>query len=876
MPLSAGTRLGPYQIVAPLGAGGMGEVYRAQDTRLDRTVALKVLPLHLAEREDLRQRFQVEARAIARLQHPNICAVFDVGADSGVDYLILEYLEGETLEKRLERGPLPVSEALQLGIQIASGLDAAHRAGITHRDLKPGNVMLTKSGAKLLDFGLAKFDQKAAAASSSTGMATLTKALTVEGAIMGTFHYMAPEQLEGADADARTDIFAFGLLLYEAITGRKAFQGKSQATLISAIMTADPTPLSTLQPMAPPALERVIGRCIAKDPDERWQSTRDLCRELEWIALGGSQIGAQAAAAGTAARKSTSRLPWIVAALAVAAAAVLAWVHFRERPQSLPMVRFSVAIPPKLPFIAGPRLSPDGSKALVWLGNSGSIWNIYVYTLATGEYKLLPATEEATYSCWSPDSRYVASLNSTAGELRKIEVAGGGFSILAKTTSTNSLAWSRGGILYGGGDGNFYLIPAEGGAPRKVLASTDTATFLQWLPDGEHFLFTVASGGGLETRVASIQGGNPKAVLQSTDYALYAPDGRLLFARNGALLAQAFDPAKLALSGSPSTIVASISTANRSSYSVSQNGILTFHAGLGSGEQQLTWFDRTGRKLGEVGGVDFYTNPALSPDGKRLAVGVGDYFAKKRDIWVFDLVRGGSSRLTFDPADDFNPTWSPDGRYIAFGSDRKGKRDLYRKLASGTGDDELLFENATDSKAPDSWSQDGRYIWVTFQVPGKSDNIYLFTVADRKMEKYLATSFAEDKAHLSPDGRWLAYRSNESGHDEIYLQPFPADGERWQVSTAGGTEPQWRNDGKELFFLAGKALTAVDIKAAGKSVEIGIPHKLFDANVPTISVRNRYLATGDGQKFLVVSQEEQLDATGFDVILNWPELLKGK
>jgi hypothetical protein len=421
------------------------------------------------------------------------------------------------------------------------------------------------------------------------------------------------------------------------------------------------------------------------------------------------------------------------------------------------------------------------------------------------------------------------------------------------------------------------LVSAEGGTPRQVspAASRYGLGFLQWLPDGEHFLVSLPSGGTeYETRAVSIRGGNPKTILQASGSAIYAPEGRLLFVRNNALLAQPFDPARLELSGSPSTLAPIIDAGNRRSFGVSRNGILMFHAAIKSAGQQMTWFDRAGRKLGEVGGVNFYTNPAISPDGKRLAVGVGDYNLKKRDIYVFDLVRGGSYRLTFDPADDFNPTWSPDGRYIAFGSDRKGRRDVFRKLASGTGEDEVLFEDQTAQKVPESWSHDGRFLWMTVNLPGKSNDIYLFSLADRKFEKYIATPFSEDKAQLSPDGRWLAYHSQESGRDEIYLQPFPATGERWQVSTSGGTEPQWRGDSKELFFLWDKAITAADIKPTGKSVEIGIPHKLFETSVDTNAVRNRYRAAADGEKFLVVFRPEQDEATGFDTIMNWPELLR--
>jgi hypothetical protein len=378
----------------------------------------------------------------------------------------------------------------------------------------------------------------------------------------------------------------------------------------------------------------------------------------------------------------------------------------------------------------------------------------------------------------------------------------------------------------------------------------------------------------METRVASLRGGTPKAILQSSYGAIFASGGYLLFVRNNALLAQSFDPRSLTLAGAPATLVPSVLAISFRLFSASDNGVLAYHPGTGTRRLRLTWFDRAGHQLGNVGPVDEYSNPALSPDGKRLAVGIGEVLAKKRDIWIFDLVRGGSYRLTFDPADDFNPVWSPDGQYIAFGSDRKGMRNLYRKLASGTGEDELLYESADHDNAPESWSRDGRYIWLN--IPGKLNDIYRFSVADRKLEPYIVTPLTEDKAQPSPDGRWLAYHVQDIGRNEVYMQPLPATGERWQVSTAGGDEPQWRGDSKELFFTSGNTIMAVDIKPTGKGVEIGVPHALFECKVSSNYLRNRFVPTADGQRFLVVTQEDQPDQPGFETIMNWPELLKGK
>jgi eukaryotic-like serine/threonine-protein kinase len=451
-------------------------------------------------------------------------------------------------------------------------------------------------------------------------------------------------------------------------------------------------------------------------------------------------------------------------------------------------------------------------------------------------------------------------------------------------------------VLFGEGARSLYRVPAQGGTPQKVLSLAAGESFgplADFLPDGDHFLFGVSLAGSVETKVASLGGSQPKAILQSTSPAIYSPTGHLLFVRNDALLAQAFDAGKLALSGSPITLVSSVNialsgspinsaptanTAGLRSFSVSGNGILTYHPGGAGAGQRLTWFDRSGRKLGDVGAPDRYTSPALSPDGKRMAVGIGDLNRKTRDIWVFDLVRGGSYRLTFDPADDLNPVWSPDGRYIAFASDRKGKRDLYRKLASGTGEEELLFEDQAGNKVPESWSHDGRYIFASVLAPHNPAAIYRFSPADRKFEKYVSGPSNIDKSQLSPDGRWLAYRAQESGRDEVYLQPFPATGERWQLSTAGGNDPQWRGDNKELYFLNGDNITisAVDIKPSGNSIEIGIPHALFEARITSLNFRNRYVPTADGQKFLVVVDGDASQIESFETVMNWPEMLRSK
>ncbi|HEY3841185.1 MAG TPA: protein kinase [Bryobacteraceae bacterium] len=852
MELKPGAILGPYEIVSPIGEGGMGEVYKARDPRLDRTVALKV------SKAEFTERFAHEARMVAQLNHPRICTLHDVGPN----YLVMEFVEGVPL-----KGPLPADKAMEYAIQILDALDAAHRQGITHRDLKPANILVTKRGIKMLDFGLAK----QAFALKQDGE-TMT-ALTTQGEIAGTLQYMAPEQLQGKAVDGRADIFAFGCVLYEMLTGKRAFDGENAASIIAGVLER---PAPSIGAVAPAALDRALQVCLAKDPDERWQSARDLGREIRWIASG----GAESAKPLPTAKRGLLRAAWAVAAMGLIAAAGLAWLYFHRPAQVLPVARFTVALPAKPPFLSGPFLSPDGTTAAFYAGDTSSN-QMYLYTLATGEIRPLPNSANVSSVCWSPDSRYLAVTTRGGGDLRRIEVATGSSTALAPTASDAVVTWSRDGvILYGGSfDGAIYWLPAAGGTPQKLAFSLPSGEYirdLRFLPDSEHFLASIGRIGGtgaFEIRVGSLKSGTPSALLQVTDAALFAPPNYILFLRGNALMAQAFDPGKLSMIGPPLTIAPGVTATTTERYSASETGVVTFHRSF-AGTLQLTWYDRTGKRLGTVGGVDEYSGPALSPDGKRLAVAVGSLAAKTRDIWVYDLVRGSSYRLTSDPADDINPIWSPDGRTILFTSNRRGKRDIYRRLASGIGDDELVYADTHD-KAVESISPDGRTVWLNIADPKTSTDIYQFSLEDRKLTKYISTPFVEDKAQLSPDGHWLAYRSGENGHVEIYLQPYPATGERWQVSTAGGDEPQWRGDGKELFFLAGDTLSAVDMKASGNSMNIGVPRALFDVSIPPGNIRNHYVPAADGQKFLVVWQPEKQSA-GFDAIVNWPELVKGK
>ena len=850
MELKPGAKLGPYEIVSPIGEGGMGEVYKARDPRLDRTIALKVSKAAFTER------FAHEARMVAQLNHPRICTLHDVGPN----YLVMEFVEGAPL-----KGPLPVAKAMEYAIQILDALDAAHRRGIVHRDLKPANILVTKQGVKLLDFGLAKQETVL-----KPDDATQT-ALTTQGEVAGTLQYMAPEQLQGKTIDARVDIFAFGCVLYEMLTGKRAFDGANSASIIAGILER---PAPSIVDIAPAALDRALTHCLAKDPDDRWQSARDLAFEIRSIAAGESDA---AEPAMTKAR--FPRAAWFIAAIAAVAliaVAGLAWRDAHRPVQTLSLARFTVPMPADL--TGGPYLSPDGTVAAYWRGDTTATNQMYLYFVATGESRLLSNAARVSRFCWSPDSRYIATQTSN-GDLRKIEIATGSTTVLTQLTSSgDGIAWSsKGQVLYDNGDGALYTVAAEGGAPRKVpsepLPAGNRIASLNFLPDGEHFLMSVfAPGAGTtpahyEIRMASLTG-SASRLLTGAGYAEYVPPGRLVFVRGNVLQAQPFDAGKLALSGEPVTIAT-----NLISFSVSATGILTLRRLLAPRPSQLTWYDRSGTKLGTVGDIDEYSNPALSPDGNRLAVAIGSFLTQLREIWIYDLERGGSYRLTHDPGQDHtNPVWSPDGNTIVFARKRALNFDIYRKLASGTGDAELLYSDG-EAKFPDSVSADGVWLHVN---GAKGRDIYRFSFDDRKLTKYISTGFSADDGQISPDGHWLAYRDNQNGKFEVYIQPFPFTGERYQISTAGGVEPQWRKDSRELFFLAGKTLNAVEIRPDAKSSNpAGMPHWLFDVDINAFDIRNHYVPAPDGRKFLVVTQQAQ-PGQSFDAIVNWPELLNGK
>jgi Tol biopolymer transport system component len=795
----------------------------------------------------------------------------------------MEHLEGETLAARLQRGALPAADVLQFGVQISDALDKAHRQGLIHRDLKPGNVMLTKTGAKLLDFGLARPVNSGPVEAALSRTPTMSQPLTAQGSIVGTFQYMAPETLEGHEADARSDIFALGAVLYEMATGKKAFEGKSQASLIAAILEREPAPIASIAPLAPPALDRLVRGCLAKDPDERIQTAHDVRLQLQWLAEGGSLAGVPAPVA--ARRRSRERVAWAMFGAAALATVSLAAALWLRRPAPPRVVRFEVNPPPGTTNVGWPRLSPDGRLLAFFATDSAGAQRIWIRPIDALEAHPLAGTENAGRPFWSPDGRFLAYISD--GKLRKIPVAGGPAVTIAEAPGGSDGAWgSRDVILFDGGPSDSIMtVSATGGVakPATRLDRRRGETLNAWpcfLPDGRHFLFVASTAAVPNLIKVGTLGSWETVELGPCDGRVeYAPPGYLVFSREGTPLAQPFDARALKTRGDPVPIGESVAVGSvAGNFSVSSEGTLAYRPERAEATSELTWVDRSGRSLGAAGPPAQYRDLTLSLDGTRVAVCIVDTRSNHEDIWVRQFARGVTSRLTFEKNDEVWPVWSPDGSRVAYAATPATEFRTFTKPASGVGGEDSLGHVLGGPEGPTDWSRDGRWIVTARRAGPTLWDIWVHaTGGGSKPEPLIQTPFSERNARLSPDGRWLAYSSNESGRNEIYVQAFPVPGGKWQVSNGGGTQPQWRGDGKELFYRAlDQSITAVPV-TTGATFEVGTPVALFKTPLVEVGYLGyRWAVTEDGQRFLLNVPVGGGSGARFAIVGNWTEELKKK
>jgi eukaryotic-like serine/threonine-protein kinase len=884
----------------------MGEVYRARDTRLDRTVAIKVLPSNLSFDPDRNQRFEREARAISSLSHPHICTLYDVGTQDGVTFLVMEFLQGETLAHRLQRGAIPIKEALKIGEETADAISKAHRLGIVHRDLKPGNIMLTKSGAKLMDFGLAKPAVPALGAAHSAGpltpstptvtLASLTSPalpLTKKGHVLGTFQYMSPEQLQGREADARSDIFAFGTVLYEMATGRRAFEGKSQLSVATAILEKEPDPVSSLQKASPPALDHVIATCLAKNPDERWQCAADVARELAWI----SQAPPRPPAAESRRYVLRGALFAAVAVLAVLLALWRPW-----QPSVSPAkIEFSIFPPEKTGFDYGLAVSPDGQQVAFVASASLGESTLAVRRLNSAESKLLPGTEGAHFPFWSPDSTQLGFFAS--GKLKRIDLRSGAVQSVADTAEgVAPTGEGRGGDWNANGDIIFSPSPlsallrvsVNGGNPTPVtfLDTAKGETSHRWphfLPDGRHFTFVARVGIARETEsilIGSLDSRERQALFNASSGVQFAPPGYLVFVRGRTLYAQPFNARKLRLAGEPIAMLDGIEPEGEAgptyyaSFSAS-GGVLAYAKSSGL-HLQLAWHDRTGRKLADVGSPGTYDEPVLSPDGHRIAL---DVLGSRNSVWLLDLARGVLSRLSFEER-AVSPIWSPDGTQIAYRAVDAELREFSIVLRPSTGAGNAISlirlpqNQGGETLYPDSWSPDGRLLLVEKVDVGSRDHgtLWLLPVhSGGNLQPFFSSMFNVSHGSFSPDGRWVAYSSDETGRPEIYVQDFRRT-KKIQISTAGGDQASWSRNGGKLFYIsADHNLMVVEVEANGPDLKASPPRVLFRARVRSEGLagsRINYAVSADGNRILLNELQEGNLPTATTVVVNWTTELK--
>jgi serine/threonine protein kinase len=891
MALALGTKLGPYEIAARLGAGGMGEVYRARDMRLERTVAVKILPPHLSSDPLSKQRFEREAKTISALNHPHICVLFDVGQQDGIDFLVMECVEGETLAKRLEKGPLPPEQVLNYGQQIADALDKAHRSGIVHRDLKPGNIMLTPTGAKLLDFGLAKPAAPVTSTSTLTGVSP-NSAVTEHGTVVGTFQYMSPEQIEGKVLDGRSDIFSLGAVLYEMLTGQRAFEGKSQLSVASAILDREPTPISSIKPMTPPALDHLIRRCLAKDREQRWQTGCDLHWELIWIRESASTLATTRVLSGN--QKRRERMAWTAAGILAVIAIVAFWSPW-HRPQieERPM-QFKIDAPPGADFLlesgGGDAISPDG-RTVVFVALSSGGPKLWLRSLDSAVARELPGTENAQYPFWSPDSKSVGFFAN--GKLQRLNLSGGPSVTLAPASNPRGGTWSSQGIIIFAPNAStgLWKIAASGGSPTP-LTNTDagrgefTHRWPLLLPDGNRFIYlSRGESANVSSTIylSSLDRPEERTLLVKDASAApaYSPahgthPEYLYWLRQQALVAQPFDSKHALLLGDsvpvPGAEVVTLTAAiGRSSVSVSNDGTILF--GTGTGRYQMTWLNREGKALGTVGQPDRYGSVRISPDGTRLVAGLADSSART-DLWLLELSRAIPSRLTFSGMFGTG-TWSPDGQRIGYHI--LSGRKLLLKNANGTGQEETVLQSQYTVYMND-WSPDGHYLVYTQQSPDGRSELWLLPLnGERKPQPFQETKFNEFQGEVSPDSKWIAYTSDESGgFNEVYSTTFPTGGPRWRVSSGGGSFPRWSRDGKELFYRAlDGTLMVASVRIGLHGLEFGTPAALFRVPEPVGMFAYSYDVAPDGRRILaLVPSKVAGDSASLTVLVNWDSKIK--
>ena len=862
----------------------MGQVYQARDTQLGRDVAVKVLPSTFLSDQDRLRRFEQEACAASSLNHPNILIVHDIAVHDGAPYIVSELLAGETLRKRIGGTPLGQRRAIDYASQIAHGLAAAHEKGIVHRDLKPDNIFITNDGRiKILDFGLAKLTQLDGGP-AQTDIPT-RRVDTDPGVVMGTVGYMSPEQLKGRPVDQRSDIFSFGAILYEMLSGRRAFSGESAPETMSAILKEDPPELSETNQRISPGVERLVNHCLEKNPEERFHSASDLAFALDALSGTASSFDKTVSGALPAIGSRTrERLMWITAAaLLLIALLGLLFFNFRRVPQQSGTLRFFIT-PNGQSSFTGALISPDGLRVAISARDSSGNALLWVRSLDSLTIQPISGTEGASSPFWSPDSRSIAFFAS--GKLKRIDIAGGPAQALCDTGNGAGGAWNSDGVIVFAPDTAtaLYRVSAAGGVSTQITALDESRQevshkYPQFLPDGKHFLYLAQSTRAENTAifVGTLDSKERKFVFSTRAKAAYTP-GYMLFLRDRTLMGQAFDANKLQLTGEAFPLAEQVgfnAVLGLANFSVSENGTLIYMSGNLSGGQPGL-FDRGGKRLSSVGPPGEYFNLFLSPDEKRVAAAKSDPQSGARDIWLLDIAHGTPTRFTFDPSEDFLPIWSPDGSRIVFVSDREGAGNLYQKSASGAGNEELLIKS-NERKWPGDWSKDGRFLICTnLSLSTKSDLWVLPMTGDQKPFSYLQSTFNEDHPRFSPDGHFGAYTSDESGRSEVYVQTFPVSGGKWVVSTNGGAQPRWRRDGKEIFFMApDRKLMVADVKLDGAVFEVGVPRVLFQTNVSSYpNPRNVYDVSADGQRFLIITPPEENSSTPIAVVVNWTADLK--